>query len=521
MNNPSLPMLGDDCVAGATRETAPMATEPSVSLSGWDHPTGRTPMSRKQFLVTGGAALAGVGMLPLVGSRRAAAATVAAKVQCDSMTRSWGGVVSVINDANANNGKALRYTARAGAAKTGVSFSTSANRVTLRLRTIKDSVWPNVSVLIDGVEVAAKYSVASSAYSLFTMSLSRPISRGIHKVEVAAPGGMGGNEEVIADWVRFDDTTSTAPPAPTPSQIALGVYAGNDQWGSTVRIDAYKALVGGITPKIVHVFQAFKDWGGTYVQLAGSGTQVLYDKYPGAAIMVSWEPHHLASRTAITTAHIASGEHDAYIRQQAQRIVSYGKRINLRLGHEMNINQFPWGSLAENTTKQNDFKLMWKRVWNIFQQEGANVFVDWTWCPNMRAPVTPEASLMKNWYPGDAYVDYLGVDCYNWAASRNMAWYSPAKLYPQALQEVAACDSTGTKGIIVGETGCHSAGGDKSQWFRDMRSYFGSAPEAKRVKGIAYFHYNMDGAQWRVDNPATALLSYKEMVSDLSYQARL
>jgi hypothetical protein len=49
----------------------------------------------------------------------------------------------------------------------------------------------------------------------------------------------------------------------------------------------------------------------------------------------------------------------------------------------------------------------------------------------------------------------------------------------------------------------------------------GHAPEAKRVKGIAYFHYNMDGAQWRVDNPATALLSYKEMVSDLSYQARL
>ncbi len=73
-------MLGDDCVARATRETAPTATEPSVSLSGWDHPTGRTPMSRKQFLATGGVALAGLGMLPLVGSRRAAADTVAAWV---------------------------------------------------------------------------------------------------------------------------------------------------------------------------------------------------------------------------------------------------------------------------------------------------------------------------------------------------------------------------------------------------------------------------------------------------------
>jgi Glycosyl hydrolase family 26 len=522
MNNPILPRLGDARVARATQDTAPTATEPSVSLSGSYHPSGRTPMSRKRFLATGGAALAGLGMLPLIDSRRAAAATVAAKVQCDSMTRSWGSGMLVISDINADNGKALRYTARAGAAKSGVSFSTSANTVTLRLKTIKDSVWPNVSVLIDGVEVAAAYSVASSAYQTLTMSLSSPISQGMHKVEVAAPGGMGGNEEVIADWVRFDDTISTTPPpAPTSRQIALGVYAGNDQWGNTSRIDAYKALVGGITPKIIHVFQPFKSAGGTYVQLAGLGTQVLYDKYPGAVIMVSWEPRQLGNTSAKMTAQIASGQHDAYIRQQAQRIVSYGKRINIRFGHEMNIDQFPWGSRAKNTMKQNNFKVMWKKVWNIFQQEGANVFADWTWCPNMRVPNSPNASPMAHWYPGDAYVDYLGVDCYNWAASRNMAWYSPAQLYPQALQEVAACDLTGTKGIIIGETGCHSVGGDKSQWFRDMRYYFGSAPEAERVKGIVYFHYNMDGAQWRVDYPATALQSYKEMLSDPSYQAGL
>ena len=303
--------------------------------------------------------------------------------------------------------------------------------------------------------------------------------------------------------------------------LALGVYAGNDQWGSTARLDAYKALVGGVTSAIVHVFQAFKDTSGTYVQLAGAGTQGLYDKYPGAAIMVSWEPRQLGSTTAITTAHIANGYHDAYIRGQAQRIASYGRRIIIRLGHEMNIDQFPWGSLVEDTTKQANFKAMWRRIWGIFQQEGANAFVDWCWCPNMRAPVSPRASLMKNWYPGDAYVDYLGVDCYNWAASKNMPWYSPAQLYPEALKEVAACDGTGTKGIIVGETGCHSVGGDKALWFRDMRSYFGSAPEAARVKGIAYFHYNMDGAQWRVDYPTSALAAYKEMASDPLYQGAL
>ena len=522
MNDTSLPVPGDARVAGASPETASTPTETSVSSSGRDHyPAGHAPVSRRRFLTMGGAAIAGAAMLPLFAAREAAAATVAVRVQCDAMTLSWGSGLSVIGDKNATSGKSLRYTARAGAVKKGVSFSTSANTVKLRLRTIEDSVWPNISVLVDGVEVAAKYAVASSAYTTLTMRLSSPISQGTHKVEVAAPGGMGGKEEVIADWVQFDNSDSASSPAPASHEIALGVYAGNDQWYNTSRLDAYTALVGGVAPKIVHVFQAFKDTSASYVQLGGSGTQALYDKYPGAAIMVSWEPRQLGSTTALTTAHIANGHHDAYIRQQAQRIASYGRRIIIRLGHEMNIDQFSWGSLAEDATKQANFKAMWTRIWNIFRQEGANAFVDWNWCPNMRAPVSPRASLMKNWYPGDAYVDYLGVDCYNWAASKNLAWYPPAQLYPQALQEVAACDGTGKKGIIIGETGCHSVGGDKALWFRDMISYFKAAPEAERVKGIAYFHYNMDGAQWRVDYPSSALDDYRALVQEPYMRASL
>ena len=514
-------MLGDARVAGATRETGPTATEPSVSLSGWDHPTGRTPMSRKQFLATGGAALAGVGMLPLVGSRRAAAATVAAKVQCDNMTPSWGSGMLVIADKNADNGKALRYTARAGAAKTGVSFSTSANTVTLRLRTIEDSVWPNVSVLIDGVQVAAKAAVASSAYTVLTWNLASPISQGIHKVEVAASGGMGGKEEVIGDWVRFDDTSTAPPPAPTSSQIAFGVYAGNDQWGSTSQIDAYKALVGGLAPKIIHVFQAFKVSNASYVQLGGSGTLALYNKYPQATIMVSWEPRQLGSTTALTTAQIANGNHDAYITQQAQRLASNGKRIIIRFGHEMNIDQFSWGSLAGDATKVANFKAAWQRTHDIFAANGANQFVEWCFCPNMRAPVSPNASAFRLWYPGDSYVDWTGADCYNWSTVKNMPWYTPSQLFSQTLTEL---NSLSSKGHIIGETGCDDtapSGTSKADWFRQMRSYLLTATEAQRVKGVAYFHYNMEGANWRADYPSAALTPYKEMLLDPSYQAGL
>jgi hypothetical protein len=477
-----------------------------------------THMSRKRFLATGTAALAGVATLPLFGSRRAAAAAVAAAVECDSMTRSWGSGIWVISDINADNGKALHYTARGGTAKTGVSFSTSADTVRLRLRTIKDSVWPDVSVLIDGVQVAAKVAVASSAYTVLSWTLASPISQGTHKVEVAAFGGMGGNEAVIADWIRFENTTSTAPP---PAPIAFGISAGNDQWGTTSRIDAYRSLVG-IEPKIIHAFQPFKGSGGSYVQVGGSGLQALYNKYPQAAIMVSWEPRQLGSVTALTTAQIANGNHDAYITQQAQRLAANGKRLILRFGHEMNIDQFPWGSLSGNATKVASYKVAWQRTYDIFAANGANQFVEWCFCPNMRAPVSPNASAFSLWYPGDSYVDWTGVDCYNWSTVKNMPWYTPSQLYSQSLTELNSL--TFSKGHIIGETGCDDTAPSttsKAEWFTQMHDYFLNATEAQRVKGIAYLHNNIDGAQWRVDYPAAALPSYKEMLSDPSFQAVL
>jgi hypothetical protein len=188
----------------------------------------------------------------------------------------------------------------------------------------------------------------------------------------------------------------------------------------------------------------------------------------------------------------------------------------------MNLNQFSWGSLADDAQKQADFIAAWRRCHDIFTQEGANAFVEWWFCPNMRAPNSPNASPMAHWYPGDAYVDWLGIDAYNFGSARGInKWLSPAQLYPQALQEVAACDGTGTKGIIIGETASHDAPGDKAQWFRDFHAYWQIAPEAARVKGIAYFHSNQDGANWRVDYPAAALDSYRAMVKILDLQASL
>jgi hypothetical protein len=512
-------------------------------------------------LVLGGLALGGLSARLLFENNEAEALTSVVRMQAEELVAPNGGEIYKVSDHNAVNGWALRFTARGTASLGSVVFTIPADQVRIRLRTINDSVWSNIALLVDGVQVYAKSAVQAATYTQLSYDLPAPIAAGTHTVALSATGGMGGNEEVIADWISFHNKA-----APFAPKIALGTYAGNVQWqldSTTIPppatdIDNYTSLVG-VAPKIIHVFQAMMDTptrNKTYISInRDHNVEQLLDRYPNATIMFSWEPRYLEepSTTDLTTpttvfeiAH--STKHDLYLRNTAtevfQVLSAKNRRLIIRLGHEMNIDQFPWGAGPnwENnpniTTKQADFIEAWRKIHSFFAAVGANEYVEWCWCPNMQGPIMPEATNFDKWYPGDTYVDWLGLDAYNWGASRqNMGWYSPAQIFgpytgsdgkfSDNLNKLMACDTTGSKGIIIAETGCHTQAseadltGEKEQWFRDFRAYFKKAPEAARVKGITYFHNDADGALWEINKPPEALSPYQAMANDPAFQVPL
>jgi hypothetical protein len=497
-------------------------------------------------LTLGGLALGGVSALPHLETKGAEAPTSVVRVQAEDLVALNGGKINKVIDQNAGNGWALRLSARGTAMLESVLFTIPADQVRIRLRTISDSVGQNITPVGPNIAllVYAKRAVQAATYTQLYYDLpeTAPIAAGTHTVALSATGG---NEETIADWISFYSKT-----APFTPKIALGTYAGNVQWqlDSTViqppatDIDKYTSLVG-VAPKIIHVFQAMMDTptrNKTHISInRDHNLGQLLDRYPNAAIMFSWEPRYLRepSTTDLTTpttvSEIANDtKHDPYLQNMAtevfQVLSAKNRRLIIRLGHEMNIDQFPWGAGPnwENnpniTIKQADFIEAWRKIHGFFAAARANEYVEWCWCPNIQGPVVPGATDLHNWYPGDKYVDWLGLDGYNWGAStQGMGWYSPAQMFgpyshsngrfSDNLNNLMACDSTGSKSIIIAETGCHTQAsktaltGEKEQWFRDFRTYFKNAPEAARVKGIAYFHNDADGALWEIDKPPEAL----------------
>jgi hypothetical protein len=108
-----------------------------------------------------------------------------------------------------------------------------------------------------------------------------------------------------------------------------------------------------------------------------------------------------------TLKNIISGQHDTWIRRIAGECKANGYPIFIRLGSEMNINQGGsyGGTWASNPT---DFINAWKHIVDIFRSEGVTN-VQWVWNPNC-VDIGPHH--WTEYYPGDDYVDWVGIDLY-------------------------------------------------------------------------------------------------------------
>ena len=109
-----------------------------------------------------------------------------------------------------------------------------------------------------------------------------------------------------------------------------------------------------------------------------------------------------------TLAQGAAGAYNQYFATLAQNLVGEGEaNAILRLGWEFNGNWFPW--TVATTTDAANFAAYWRQIVSTMRAVPGAQF-SFLWNPNAGTsmPYTPEEA-----YPGDAYVDYVGVDLYD------------------------------------------------------------------------------------------------------------
>jgi hypothetical protein len=302
---------------------------------------------------------------------------------------------------------------------------------------------------------------------------------------------------------------ATSPNAATAPvrKVALGVSM--RQYDQLPVLDAFTKSVGGHTPA---VWSIWRNWGDE--TRAFPSTALLNGLRARHAVpMVIWQPvdGRDATRTAFTYRHIIKGEFDTYIRGWAKAAKAWGGRMIIRFAHEMDGRWFPWG-VGNLGNTPDSFVKAWRHIWNIFRGPhgvGANN-VRFLW-----SPLSPAKG--AGVYPGNAYVDYVGMTALNWGGT---GWRT---LYDVVRQRVLEAQKFTTRPIIVAEAGSSRVGGDKAAWIRN--GYPAVYRNLPSVKAIVYFNIDMrqpDGQpDWRLTSPPAALAAYAGLLGVAHFQGRL
>jgi hypothetical protein len=113
---------------------------------------------------------------------------------------------------------------------------------------------------------------------------------------------------------------------------------------------------------------------------------------------------------------IAQGQVDGTILSFAQDAAKFGIEHGgflFTTMEEMNGNWFSWG-------RNSNFIPAWRRIWQIFEDQGANQYATWVWAPYCTEGVPFGADDPELYYPGDKYVDWIGLNAYSVAAKQKM-----------------------------------------------------------------------------------------------------
>jgi endoglucanase len=320
------------------------------------------------------------------------------------------------------------------------------------------------------------------------------------------------------------DTTPAPAPAPvTPAPSARpffhGAFLGDEnstpeRIGPAIRAFAQRS---GKQPAMVKTFHNLDcDWSAGWcgqllrsVRAAGSTNYL--------AIDLRWSG---APEQGLLDA-INSGAADARLTAMARGFAAFGDVVLLEPAWEMNGNwAYAWQGVANggDVNAPAKYRRAWQRIVDIFRREGASN-VRWVFNPNVGNPVAAGAGTSHwnwygNYYPGNAYVDYVGAHGFNAPKVWGGPWQSFGEMFDGARADNILSDLVRRypgKPIIVGEFATDEGSGDaKARWITDAYAALLSHPN---VVGAVWFNMNKE-ADWRIESSAAAEAAFRAAMAE-------
>ncbi|MFF5208971.1 glycoside hydrolase family 26 protein [Streptosporangium sp. NPDC000396] len=218
-------------------------------------------------------------------------------------------------------------------------------------------------------------------------------------------------------------------------------------------------------------------------------------------LFLGWESSIWSENLDIAWRDIAAGHYDQAITDQAERVKKYGRPVLVGFDGEKDRD--------ESGQTPQEYIAAYKRIVDGFRQAGATNAL-WVWGVTGYYPFRDR---WKPYYPGDAYVDWISYDPYNFASCRGATWQDFEETV-RPTYEWFQQNGFSHKPLILAEYGTESHRSDPSaraDWYRDIPAAMKAMPNLKAI--IQWNNTDKDGCDFSLTGPGV-LESFAEAGKD-------
>lgn len=290
------------------------------------------------------------------------------------------------------------------------------------------------------------------------------------------------------------------------AEFAFGMYP---EMNSTNNQMVLEKEYGFTSPIVGYIFDTFEESDANHLRTAVQklGTGRVY--------------HVGISPFGLSAAEVASGSYDAEYNRFFQVVKDTKAKFLFRTMHEMNGSWFSWSGDPEN------FRKAWIHIYELSRKVGLDssniLFIfsvnsedlptvtegiiggEMIFCtPKLHQEIGCKA--MEDYYPGDEYVDMMGLSLYNWGRGRPESWArwkSFYDLFDNRSSDIYSRLQSYRKPIFIDEVGTTAVDfrgawnfdkvveayeddfGRKDYWIAQMREQIKRFPE---IVGAMYFN---------------------------------
>lgn len=284
-------------------------------------------------------------------------------------------------------------------------------------------------------------------------------------------------------------TTTQQQPPTTPKVLKWGAITG---WRDA-DIQEFETRV----VKNFNFLGVFAHWGNN------QGFPSQYAKFAkdkGRTLVIFWEAtnYNITSplQPLFSYDTILSGYWNSYIEKFAADAKKYGGPVILIPFSEMNGDWFPWSGTLNGNTPQKSI-LAYRFLHSKFK---GVTNVKFGWAPNSGSVPNTAGNQLEQYYPGDAYVDYVGVDGFNFG--------NPWLSFDQVMGDTLKRLSVYNKPIYLFSF-ASADGPQKAAWMKD--AFEVQMPKYPLLDGWIWFNEKKE-RDWRVWSDDASFTVFKKVI---------